>query len=518
MNFKISQFIKIIIISLAATTIVGCATDNYSKNNSDVFTVVASGKYAEAISLYSEKNKSIIGSDPDLLNNFELGELHRLNGNVKESTAIWNKADEKIEAWENESRLNAKNVAGNIGSFLMNDSKRTYDGKDFEKTIISTRLALNYIAEKDFQSARVKIVNVAEREELIATLREKAFIDAEEEAKTKGATTKFDPKDIKGYPFEIFDDPAVKKLRNGYQNAFAWYLTGFIHEALREPSLATPAYQKALQINPDVQLFKTSLNATGKITPGGVTAMPAPVAAVVTAQQSKNSKVVTSKSTARTVNGKLPLSKNSVNTQANIKIQNTVTETQAVQMSAKNEPSTVQSGTTDTLIIVETGWMEKMASMNITTAFSLRGKARVATYSYPIMRDDNKILRPPSSMKIDTRTISLSEVGNYDALAKRSLQDDLPFIYARGVVRAIVKVGVQELAEHSPLGELGSFAVGLAGAAIEVADTRQWQFLPARISVARVPLSSGNHVITIGNKSFPISVSGSHDAVLLRVF
>jgi hypothetical protein len=68
------------------------------------------------------------------------------------------------------------------------------------------------------------------------------------------------------------------------------------------------------------------------------------------------------------------------------------------------------------------------------------------------------------------------------------------------------------------LGELGSFAVGLAGAAIEVADTRQWQFLPARISVARVPLSSGNHVITIGNKSFPISVSGSHDAVLLRVF
>jgi hypothetical protein len=140
MNFKISQFIKIIIISLAATTIVGCATDNYSKNNSDVFTVVASGKYAEAISLYSEKNKSIIGSDPDLLNNFELGELHRLNGNVKESTAIWNKADEKIEAWENESRLNAKNVAGNIGSFLMNDSKRTYDGKDFEKTIISIEL------------------------------------------------------------------------------------------------------------------------------------------------------------------------------------------------------------------------------------------------------------------------------------------------------------------------------------------------------------------------------------------
>jgi hypothetical protein len=518
MHYLINKVVKTTAVFLVAASIVGCATDNYSKNNTDVFSIAATGKYTEAISLYTERNKSIIGSAPDLLNNLELGELHRLNGDIKESTAAWNKADEKIEAWENESRLNVKDVAGNVGSFLMNDSKRTYDGKDFEKTIISTRLALNYIAEKDFQSARVKIVNVAEREELIATLREKAFVAAEEEAKAKGATTKFDPKDIKGYPFEIFDDPAVKKLRNGYQNAFAWYLTGFIHEALREPSLATPAYQKALQINPDVQLFKTSLNATGRTAPQRISATPAPIAAVVTTQQSKNSKAVTSKSTARTVNGKSLLSKNSVTTQTNVATENTVTETQATQINAKSEPSAAQSGITDTLIIVETGWMEKMASMNITTAFSLRGKARIATYSYPIMRDDNKKLRSPSSMKIDTRTISLTEVGNYDALAKRSLQDDLPFIYARGVVRAIVKVGAQELAEHSPLGELGSLAVGIAGAAIEVADTRQWQFLPARISVARIPLSSGNHVITIGNKSFPISINGSHDAVLLRVF
>ena len=518
MNFKISQFIKILIISLTTTTVVGCATDNYSKNNTDVFSATASGKYTEAISLYTEKNKSIIGSDPDLLNNFELGELHRLNGNIKESIAAWNKADEKIETWENESKLNAKVVAGNIGSFLINDSKRNYDGKDFEKTIISTRLALNYIAEKDFQSARVKIVNVAEREELIATLREKAFVDAEEEAKAKGATTKFDPKDIKGYPFEIFDDPAVKKLRNGYQNAFAWYLTGFIHEALREPSLATPAYQKALQINPDVQLFKTSLSFAGKNTLVRVAQSATSPPVVVALQQSKNSKVIQSKSTARGVNRKSSASKNNDNTQENSTTENTVTETQLSRITSKTEPSSIQSGVTDTLIIVETGWMEKMASMNITTAFSLRGKARIATYSYPIMRDDNKKLRSPVSMKIDTRTISLAEVSNYDALAKRSLQDDLPFIYARGVVRAIVKLGAQELAEHSPLGELGSLAVGIAGAAIEVADTRQWQFLPARVAAARIPLSSGNHVITIGNKSFPISVNGSHDAVLLRVF
>lgn len=518
MHFAINKFIKTTAIFLTTIAIVGCATDNYSKNNTDVFSVAATGKYTEAISLYTEKNKSIVGSAPDLLNNLELGELHRLNGNIKESTAAWNKADEKIEAWENESRLNVKDVASNVGSFLLNDSKRTYDGKDFEKTIISTRLALNYITEKDFQSARVKIVNVAEREELIATLREKAFVAAEDEAKAKGVTTKFDPKDIKGYPFEIFDDPAVKKLRNGYQNAFAWYLTGFIHEALREPSLATPAYQKALRINPDVQLFKTSLSAVGRNSPVRISAIATPATAAVTTQQTKNTKVSASKSTARTATGKSLLSKNNDKTEANEVAENTVSETQATQKTTKLEPSTVQTGTTDTLIIIETGWMEKMASMNITTAFSLRGKARIATYSYPIMRDDNKKLRPPNSIKIDTRIIPLAEVGNYDALAKRSLQDDLPYIYARGVVRAIVKVGAQELAERSPLGELGSLAVGMAGAAIEVADTRQWQFLPARVAVARIPLSSGNHVITIGNKSFPISVNGSHDAVLLRVF
>ena len=104
------------------------------------------------------------------------------------------------------------------------------------------------------------------------------------------------------------------------------------------------------------------------------------------------------------------------------------------------------------------------------------------------------------------------------AWSKRSLKDDLPTIYARGVVRSLVKVGVQELAERSPLGELGSLAVGIAGAAMEVADTRQWQFLPSRVSLARIQLNPGNHIITIGNKTFPVTVSGSHDAVLLRVF
>lgn len=517
MRLLICKLIKTVAIILTTIIIVGCATDNYSKNNTDVFSTVASGKYSDAISQYTEKNKSIIGSAPDLLNNLELGELHRLNGNIKESTAIWNKADERIEAWENESRLNVKDVAGNVGSFLLNDSKRNYDGKDFEKTIISTRLALNYIAEKDFQSARVKIVNVAEREELIATLREKAFVAAEEEAKSKGVTTKFDPKDIKGYPFEIFDDPAVKNLRNGYQNAFAWYLTGFIHEALREPSLATPAYQKALQIKPDVQLFKASLSNLGRNPPVRVNVISPPTAIINATEKNNKTSATVSNSSARTSNRKPLLSKN--NTTKETVVNNTITsEIQETKATVNIEPSSLQNGTTETLIIVETGWMEKMASMNITTAFSLRGKARIATYSYPIMRDDNKKLRPPISVKIGTRTVSLSEVGNYDALAKRSLQDDLPYIYARGVVRAIVKVGAQELAEHSPLGELGSLAVGLAGAAIEVADTRQWQFLPARVSVARIALSSGNHVITIGNKSFPISINGSHDAILLRVF
>jgi hypothetical protein len=62
-------------------------------------------------------------------------------------------------------------VVGQTGSFLINDRVRTYEGFDFEKVLITTRMAMDHLALGEWDKARVEIKRTHEREALIAELR-----------------------------------------------------------------------------------------------------------------------------------------------------------------------------------------------------------------------------------------------------------------------------------------------------------------------------------------------------------
>ena len=193
----------------------------------------------------------------DLLLNLEKGELLRIGSRYKESLDAFGVADVKVNEWENTAKNNPGKLMGQLGAVFMGDSSLPYEGQDYEKVMLTTRMAMDRVGLNDLDNARVDIKRTHEREAVIAEFRAKETFEAEKQAKEKGI--KPGAKELNGYPVETLNDPEVLKLKNGFQNALSHYMAGFIYEALDEPSLAAPGYRKANELRPDLPVLEEGL-------------------------------------------------------------------------------------------------------------------------------------------------------------------------------------------------------------------------------------------------------------------
>lgn len=200
----------------------------------------------------------------DLLLNLEKGELLRIGARYKDSLAAFEVADIKVNEWESAAKSNPAKLMGQVGAVLLGDNSRTYEGQDYEKVMLTTRMAMDRLSLGDLDTARVDIKRTHEREAVIAEFRAKETEAAEKEAKDKGV--KPGAKELNGYPVETLNDPEVLKLKNGFQNALSHYMAGFVYEALNEPSLAAPGYRKAIELRPDLPVLEDGLRGLDKRT------------------------------------------------------------------------------------------------------------------------------------------------------------------------------------------------------------------------------------------------------------
>lgn len=252
-----TQIIRTILV-LVVFALAGCASmQSHDKVASEVQAASRSvGGFPAAIaeldkSAKSEEDKAA------LLYNLERGELLRLNKQYVESTDAFLKADTRVKEWEDTAKSDSSKLLGMVGASLISERLNTYEGQDYEKVWLTTRLALNRLAQGDLDNARVDIKRTHEREAIIAEFRAKETVDAEEKAKEKGASAT--GKEINGYPVETLNDPEVLKLKNGYQNALSHYLAGFLYEVLNEPGLAAPGYRKAIELKPETAVLEDGL-------------------------------------------------------------------------------------------------------------------------------------------------------------------------------------------------------------------------------------------------------------------
>jgi len=252
----------LVVVALAALS--GCAAvRNYDMELSGTLSQASLGDVDGAIKRLQANNPQ---AEKDLLYYFELGMLQRLKNRYDESQQTWASAQKRIESSKDTATAGA-DLLRSASSYVLSDKVRVYEAHDYEKVMLLTYMALNYLALGDYEQARVAIKQTHELEATIAEARAKQVAEVEEEAKKRGAKTSF--KELNGYPVETIDNPEVNALKNGYQSALSHYLAGFVYESLGEPSLAAPGYRLANELQPDAPALEEALRGLERRLRGG---------------------------------------------------------------------------------------------------------------------------------------------------------------------------------------------------------------------------------------------------------
>jgi hypothetical protein len=432
----------------------GCAT-GYNQQMTSTVNSAKSGGVDDALAKTEKDNPS---KDKDLLYFLEKGELLRMKGDYSTSRDTWLLADAKIHDWEEAVKADPAKMLGEVGSFLLNDSTRRYEGRDYEKVFLSVRLALDHLALGDMENARTEIKKMHEREAIIAEFRSKDLEKAKQEAEKKGVkVTSY--KELKGYPVETLDDPQVQALKNSYESAFANYLAGFIYESLDEPSLATAGYRKAIEMHPASNILEDGLKGIDN--------------RISRARKRNNAGVdtlfVVETGTAPALTSKtLPI------------------------------PLMIPSTRGVNMVMIPISW-PILQPVNISIA------------------PQNIILdSKPLSIVMVTNVDQMARRALSDEMPGIIFRSSVRAI-AKGVAQKAIQDNTGSL---GMFGALINVAAGIAAVATEHADERTWRTLPAFYSVGRATLAPGKHSIGIdtpkGQELREIKLSGKYAVVVLN--
>ncbi len=223
-----------------------CSTIGYQTQTATTIQMLQQGRPLDGIPLLDQNRQG--DGEKDLLYLLEKGELLRQGGQHAASALTWGKAENLLQQWDERAKLQAGKLLREATAFLLNDTTRNYEGRDYEKTLLNLRLAMAFVAQGEWENARVEIRRMHEREAVIAELREKEVDAAKKEAQDKGVLlSSF--RELNGYPVETLETPEVLALKNAYESAIGNYFAGFVYEALKEPSLAAAGYRKAIELS-----------------------------------------------------------------------------------------------------------------------------------------------------------------------------------------------------------------------------------------------------------------------------
>ncbi len=497
------KIINISFVALISLVLTGCAgaMRNYDREMSGTLTHIQSGNLDESLKEIESNNKF---GDKDLLYFLEKSEILSLNGKKTESLELRLLADEKIKNWEQEARFNPQALLGNVGSVVVNDKVRRYDGRDYEKVFLNNRLAVNHLQLGDWEKARIEIKKMHEREAIIAEFRAKEIEDAERKASEKGITTTYN--DLAGYPVGLLNDPAVVALKNGYQNAFSHYFAGFIYESLGEKSLAAAGYRQAIELRPDVEFLKQALVNLD----------------VVAVKSDKENKKIVENSYVEEVK---PQSKTKLKTKTralkNNQNNDVVTNSPPpVKVDTANTVTNeVANNLTDTLIIFESGTAPSFKSVQIPIPLPLAGHVGVTPISFPVIESHSDNVQY-TKVAVGNKTVELSEVVDFNLMAKRALKDEMPGIVTRSIVRAISKAVAQQAANQQDDSGVAGLLLLIGGLIMEGADERTWRTLPSTISIGRARFSEGTYKLLadspFGKVEQEVKISGKSKIILVR--
>jgi len=388
------------------------------------------GKYEQALAVFPESSAK--GSD-ELLILMERGTLLQAAGEFEASSKEFGKASEFIKDIENRAVISASQAASQTASLLVNEKVIPYEGQDFEKVMIRTLDALNYLMLGDLDGARVEIRNSYRIQQY---LYDKHYKKLEKAKKDSGGVNLDDA--IKGSSTGDIDlmKQTASSVASIYQNAFAYYISSIVYELNNEQDESYIDLKKANQAVPNCRTVQNDLARLARY----------------------------------------------------LGYRDDVAKWQS--MYGKTEP--IPKDYIDIILIFELGIAPCRQEIKLTLPIPSVGlmSAAFPVYEYTPSNVTAGYLSAGSKMA------ETSIVSDTDAIASRNLLDDYPILIAKQAARAAIK-GTATREAGKQYGDWAQLAVGIASAITEQADLRTWTTLPKQFQIARIFVPKGTAEVTV---------------------
>lgn len=199
-----------------------------------------------------------------VLYTLEKARIYQVDQNYQESIEAYKKAFELLDKQNNRARVSVSRVGFKALSMLSNDSVVPYLVPPYEQVLAHISQAKNYIFIQDLQSAGVEMRVAQQLQRDIELNHEKELAKKVEKANAKN-TSKNDSNaeeedfDNAETPAELNEalsglDKIAGKIKNTYQNSYAFYMAANVWEAMGEYNDALVDYKKAYELQPDQRI------------------------------------------------------------------------------------------------------------------------------------------------------------------------------------------------------------------------------------------------------------------------
>ena len=250
--------------ALVALVGAGCAT--YKDQSKTMTGAWGGGRQDIAAKEFGAKADKKGNSKDGVIWDLEAGASYRAIGDYTNSNRYFDKAVTQIEVYEAKAKVR---VGNEFAAIMSNQQNLPYEGKSYDKIMLHTYRALNYLALGDSERARPEIIRAYQRQQDAvdenAKRIEKAK-EAEEQSKEKEKIEKAraDPK------FSAALDDATKDLEGfkfyaDYVNPFTVYLDGifFLHAGTGGSDLerAIKSLNRVIEVAGDNKFVQADLQA-----------------------------------------------------------------------------------------------------------------------------------------------------------------------------------------------------------------------------------------------------------------
>ena len=378
----------------------------------------------------------------------ERGRIAQLAGQTDVSKTDFEDAIAAVREEEEKAMLRLSDPVKFSASMLLNDNAIPYRAKGYENVFLHHFQTLNYLFENDLEGAGVEVRCANDEQKLALERFQKELDKAEEETeKEKYERAQFDQNLETAYqPM----DEIVGRVKNSFQNAYTFYISGLVYQVMGEQNDAYIDYKKAIEIYSGNEYLQKDVLSLAK--------------------------------------------------QLGMEEDYEVFKERFPDTASRLETDPSDDDVGELVILFENGFVPQMEE----TKIKIPTPNGIVSVAFPIYRVDTQVEQPLSVYASNEPIGTTQIICDVRALAVKSLKERIPALAARAIVRTLAQAILQRKMadERGPTGKLiGSIYSWI----VSNADLRAWYTLPHDVQILRVSLPEGEHDLNLVQEATSVS-------------